>query len=156
MQTRWNQGWNEYDEMFSTMSQLRNYMDRMFGEDSEGRTWEGPLAAGFAATWPRANLVDNGETLALTAEVPGMTEKDIKLSLNQDVLTLEGERKVDSPKGYSTHRQERPVVQFSRSFTLPCMVNPDRATATVRNGLLTVTLEKATEALPRKISVKAS
>jgi len=156
MQTRWNQGWNEYDEMFSTMSQLRNYMERMFGEDSEGRTREGPLFAGFAATWPRANLIDKGETLALTAEVPGMTEKDIKLSLNQDVLTLEGERKVDSPKGYSTHRQERPAVQFSRSFTLPCLVNPDRATATVRNGLLTVTLEKATEALPRKISVKAS
>lgn len=152
MLTRWNQGWTELDEMFSTMNQLRTYMDRVFGEESPERGWEWALATG----WPRVNLVDNGETLALTAEVPGLSEKDIKLSLNQDVVTLEGERKPDAPKGYSTHRQERTTVQFSRSFTLPCLVNPDRATATVRNGLLTVTLEKATEALPRQISVKAS
>jgi HSP20 family protein len=51
---------------------------------------------------------------------------------------------------------ERPSVEFSRSFTLPCRVNGDRVSALVRNGLLTVTLEKATDAMPRQIAVKGS
>lgn len=156
MLTRWNEGWSDFDQMFSTMNQLRNYMDRVFDEGAIGRAWEGRMLPGFGATWPRTNLLDSGSTLTIMAEVPGLTDKDIRLSLNQDVLTLEGERKNDIPQGYSTHRQERPTVQFSRSFTLPCTVNPDRATAAVKNGLLTVTLEKASEALPRQISVKAS
>ena len=156
MLTRWNEGWNEYDEMFSTMNQLRSYMDRIFDEGSVGRVLEGRLLPGSGGTWPRANLVDNGASLTVTAEVPGLGEKDLRLSLNQDVLTMEGERVNETPKGYSTHRQERPAVQFSRSFTLPCLINADRTTASVKNGLLTVTMEKAVEAMPRQITVKAS
>jgi len=151
MWPRWNLGWSDFDDMFSAMSQLRTYMDRVF-EDAGGRTG-GPS---FARSWPRANLLDTGSALSVTAEVPGLSDKDIKVSLNQDVLTLSGEREIEAPKGYSTHRQERPSVQFSRSFTLPCRVNPERASASVKNGILTVTVEKAADAMPRQISVKGA
>jgi len=153
MLSRWNVGWNDFDEMFSAMSQLRTYMDRVFDDSVAGRVWEG---RGFGSTWPRANLVDSGATLTVSAEVPGLSEKDIKVDLNQDVLTLSGERPTEAPKGYSTHRQERPSVRFSRSFTLPCRVNAEHASASVKNGILTVTLEKAADAMPRQISVKSA
>lgn len=154
MLTRWNTGWSELDEMFSTMNQLRTYMDRVFEDAYAGRYAQGRGAALHAGAWPRTNLIDSGSRLMLTAEVPGLTEKDIQLTLNQDVLSISGERKVQPPEGYSIHRQERAAVKFSRSFALPCRVNPDTASASVKNGILTVTLEKAADAMPRQIAVK--
>jgi HSP20 family protein len=155
MWPRWNLGWNDFDDMFSAMSQLRTYMDRVMDDSSSGRVWEGRGLSGLGG-WPRANLTDTGASISVSAEVPGLSEKDIKVSLNQDVLTLSGQRPIEAPKGYSTHRQERPSVEFSRSFSLPCRVNPEHATASVKNGILTVTLEKAADAMPRQISVKAA
>ena len=157
MLSRYELGWNDWDDMFSAVSQLRGYMDRIFEDPATVRAWS-PRARlpTFGGTWPRANLSDNGGSLTVTAEVPGLSEKDVKLSLNQDVLTLAGERTSAVPEGYSVHRQERPAVQFSRSFALPCPVDPDKATASIKDGILTVTLEKAKEAQPRQISVRAS
>ena len=85
-----------------------------------------------------------------------MTEKDIQLSIHQDVLTLSGERKQEVPQGYFVHRQERAPLKFARSFTLPCKVDPEKSTATLKDGVLTITLPKAPEAQPRQISVKVS
>jgi HSP20 family protein len=156
MLTRWNTGWSDFDEMFSAMNQLRSYMDRVFEEASGGRLAEGRALPFSAGTWPRANLTDAGSSLVLTAEVPGLGEKDINLTLNQEMLTISGERKVEPPKGYSAHRQERPAVQFSRSFALPCRVDAEKTSASVKDGILTVTLEKAADAMPRRIAVKSS
>ena len=156
MLTRWDPGWTEFDDIFSAMSELRTSMDRVF-EDTPFERWtEGRFLPSLGRSWPRMNLVDGGTSLTLLAEVPGLGEKDIRLNLNQEVLTIEGERRSDAPKGYSTHRQERPALRFSRSFVLPCAVNADRTVATVKDGLLTVTMEKAVEAMPRQITVKAS
>ncbi len=152
MWPRWNLGWNDFDDMFSAMSQLRTYMDRVFDDTGAARVWEGRSLGG----WPRANLTDTGANISITAEVQGLSDKDIKVSLNQDVLTLSGQRPIEAPKGYSTHRQERASVEFSRSFSLPCRVNPEHATAVVKDGIVTVTLEKAADAMPRQISVKAA
>lgn len=156
MLTRWNTGWSDFDEAFSAMSQLKTYMDRVFEDAFGGRAPDGGTLPFFARTWPRANLIDAGAKLILTAEVPGLSEKDIKLSLNQEVLTMSGERKVEAPEGYSAHRQERAAVSFSRSFALPCRVNAESTSAEVKNGILTVAIEKAADAQPRQIAVKAS
>jgi HSP20 family protein len=156
MLTRWSTGRSEWDEMFSAMNQLRTYMDQVFENNFDGHIYNVGALPVYAGTWPRANLIDAGSNLILTAEVPGLSEKDLKLSLNQDVLTIAGERNVRAPEGYSAHRQERPSVNFARSFTLPCRVNADRTSASVKGGILTVTLEKAADAMPRQIAVKAS
>ena len=154
--SRFDLGWSEFDDMFSAINRLRNTMDRVF-EDTRGWAgWSPRALPSFGAAWPRANLADTGTSLTITAEVPGLSEKDLKLSLNQDVLTVSGERATQVPEGYMTHRQERPSVEFSRSLSLPCAVDPERAAATVKDGILTVKLEKAKEAMPRQISVKAS
>jgi len=155
MLTRWNTDWSELDDIFSTMNQLRSYMDHVFDETFSGRPSDGKGLHWLAGNWPRTNLIDAGSNLVFTAEVPGLSEKDIKLTLNQEVLTVSGERKVQPPEGYSAHRQERPSISFSRSFTLPCRVNAERTNASVKDGILTVTLEKAADAMPRQIAIKA-
>lgn len=155
MLTRWATGWSDFDDMFATMNQLRGYMDRFLDDAVGGRLGTEGALPFHAGTWPRANLLDAGSTLVLTAEVPGLSEKDIQLTLNQEVLTLTGEREVHAPKGYSAHRQERASQSFSRSFALPCRVDAERASASVKDGILTVVLQKAADAMPRQIAVKA-
>jgi HSP20 family protein len=72
------------------------------------------------------------------------------------VLTLSGARKTAVPEGHSAHRQERPSFEFSRSYALPAKVDADKTHATLKNGVLTITLEKAPEVKPRQITVRAS
>jgi len=146
MLTRWTD-WRDIDRTFAMMDELRSRMDHLYGDYNEPRA---------AAVFPRINLFDTGSSLTLSVEVPGLAEKDIQLTINQDVLTLAGERKADVLEGYSVHRQERAPIKFSRSFTLPCRVNAENTSASLKNGVLTVTLPKAADAQPKQISVKAS
>jgi HSP20 family protein len=141
--------------MFSMLNDFRRRMDRAF-DDAFGADLDMPRGAGVRASWPPANLVDTGPQLVLTAELPGLSERDVKLTLNQEVLTIAGERKNDAPEGYSVHRRERADVKFTRSFALPCRVNAEQTRASVKNGILTVTLEKAADAMPRQIAVSSA
>lgn len=154
MWTHRNTEWNELDDIFSAMNQLRSYMDRVVDDTFGARLSDARGLHWLANNWPHTNLVDAGSSLVLTAEVPGLSEKDIKLTLNQEVLTVSGERKVQPPEGYSAHRQERPEISFSRSFALPCRVNAERTSANVKDGILVVTIEKAADSMPRQIAVK--
>lgn len=146
MLARWTD-WRDLDRTFAMMDELRTRMDQLYGDYAEQ-----PRAAVF----PRIDVADAGGSLVFMAEVPGLTEKDIQLTINQDVLSLAGERKPDAPEKYSVHRQERTPIRFSRSFSLPCRIDAEAASASLKNGVLTVTLPKAAEAQPRKIAVKAS
>jgi HSP20 family protein len=113
-----------------------------------------PRTQSFSA-WPRVNLYDGGSNLIVKADVAGLSEKDVHVTLNESGLSISGERKVAPPEGYSVHRQERSSFSFSRSLTLPCKVSPEQTQASVKNGVLTVTLAKAPEAQPRQIAVQA-
>ena len=141
--------WSDVERSIAMMDQMRRRIDRLWDEFEAVE----PTAA-TTGSWPRLNLADHGNALMLMAEVPGLAEKDIKLTVNQDVLTLEGERTSEPPQGYTAHRQERARTRFSRSFALPTKVDVERATASVRHGILTVTLPKAPEAQPRQIAVR--
>jgi HSP20 family protein len=146
--------WDDIDRTFSAFDNFRRRMDRWY-QDADGP--RGALEGGFARqTWPRTNIHDNGKELVLQAEVPGLSDKDIQLTVTQDAVALTGERKLDPPEGYSVHRQERGAWKLARSFTLPVKIDPEKVVATVKNGILTVTLAKAPESQPRKIAVKAS
>ncbi len=142
----------DYDRTFGALDDFRRRMDRLFeGFDSRWGAGEG-----FGVVWPRAELRDTGAELVLEAEVPGLTEKDVQLTVTQDTLGLAGERKLDVPEGYSVHRRERGQQRCARSFALPTRVDVDHVMATVKNGILTVTLPKSADARPRQIAVKAS
>jgi HSP20 family protein len=140
--------WGEFERSFTGLDDLRRRMDRLFDDYDTSATQP-------AMVWPRVNFRDAGNALVLTAEVPGLSDKDVKLTLGHDVLAVEGERRVDPPAGYSAHRRERAPVRFARSFALPCRVDAEKTTAAVKDGVLTVTLPKAPEAQPRQITVKA-
>ena len=91
----------------------------------------------------------------LTAEVPGLGENDIQISATMDSLTIAGERKAAAPEGYAAHRQERGALRFARSFALPAKIDVDKVSASVKNGVLTVTMPKHPESQPKAITVKA-
>ncbi|MBN2194328.1 MAG: Hsp20/alpha crystallin family protein [Polyangiaceae bacterium] len=141
----------EFDSTFSLLNQLRRQMDRAIDDlDRTGR-WPAEVSG-----YPAINLYDDAARFILTADLPGHGADEVKVTLNQDVLTLVGERKNDAPEGYSVHRQERTPVRFSRSLKLPSRVDPEKVEATLENGVLRVSVEKAAEVQPRKITVRAS
>ncbi len=102
------------------------------------------------------NLEDRGEELVLTAQVPGLGEKDIDLSITGDSVVLRGRRVITVPEGYTATMRERNNFTVQRAYRLPTLIDADRAEATLKHGVLTVTLPKAAEARPRTINVRAS
>ena len=142
----------DYDRTLDLLDDLRRQMNRAYSAARPQARRQLADGGGF----PPTNLYDTGGGLVIEAEVPGMKEGDIAVTLNRDVLTLAGERKVVPPEGYSTHRNERYSVRFSRSYSLPVQVDPDQVKATLKHGVLRVELEKAEAQKPRQIAVKVS
>jgi HSP20 family protein len=150
------------DRTFAAMDQLRRRMDRLFeevdtprGSDSIRSQLESGDRAFGRTAWPHLTYTDSGDALEVQADLPGLGDKDVQLSIHQDVLTITGERKTTAPEGYLVHRQERTPIKFARSFTLPCKVDPEKSQAALKNGVMTITLTKVPEAKPRQISVRA-
>ncbi len=107
---------------------------------------------------PSVDVVDTGKELAITAELPGMSEDDIDVSLGKNNLTIKGEKKAErEDKGTGYHLVERSYGSFTRSIALPVEVNVDKVKATFKNGILSITLPKAEEVLKgtKKIPIKA-
>jgi len=146
----------DIDRTFDVLDELRRQMDRVWS-DYDG-SW-GPSGAAAqplsSAGFPRFEVTDAGANLVVTADVPGMTDKDLQVSLEDGVLTVAGERKPDAPEGYTAHRRERGAFKFTRSLALPIKVDGDKTSATVKDGVLAITLSKAPEARPRQIAVRA-
>jgi HSP20 family protein len=137
---------NELENTFALMDELWRRMDT-------GPSWTArPLAS---PAFSRVDMFDTGPTLVLQADLPGLTDKDVEVTLDGDHVSIVGERKVEAPEGYILRRRERHHVRFSRTLTLPCAVDPEATQAAVRDGVLTVTLTKAAGAQPRQIAVHA-
>jgi HSP20 family protein len=142
-------GWNDFERSLAVLDDMRRQMDRLWDEiDGTQRTT--PLGT----SWPRVNVVDLGDSIRVEAEVPGLGEKDVQLSVHNDVLSIEGERRVRAPEGFVPHRQERVSVRFNRTVALPCKVDLERTNAAVKDGVLTISFQKAPESRPRQIAVK--
>ena len=122
---------------------LHREMNRLF--DDFFRGFDSPLGhSGWSNAWPQLDVADNGTEIKVTAELPGMEEKDVELTLHDGVLSLRGEKKSekDGPQ-YS----ERWHGSFQRSLQLGPDVDPEKVSANFKNGLLTVTIAKKPEAL---------
>lgn len=123
---------------------LHNEMNRLF--DSASREFGRDFGAldGFGG-WPRVDVTDAEDHVRVDAEVPGLTEKDVDLTLKDGVLTLSGERKVETED--DTRRvSERFVGRFTRQIPLGYEIDEDNVTASFANGELTVTLPKTAQA----------
>ena len=141
--------WMDVNDPFRAFDSVRRRMDQVFREYDESA---GPRAR---LSYPRASLRATPESFLLTAEVPGLGENDIQISATMDSLTIAGERKAAAPEGYAAHRQERGAIRFARSFGLPAKIDVDQVSASVKNGVLTVTMPKHPESQPKAITVKA-
>ncbi len=103
---------------------------------------------------PAVDIFEKDGNLILRAEIPGVSEKDIDLKLEGNVLTLKGEKNLESSEDRGNyHRVESFSGSFTRSFTLPETVDRDRVKADYKNGILTVTIPQKPEVRPREIPV---
>ncbi|MCK6628821.1 MAG: Hsp20/alpha crystallin family protein [Anaerolineae bacterium] len=141
---------------------FRYEMDRLF-DDFFGRgfgltPFEGAIDR-FGAFNPQVDVIENDKEVKITAELPGLSERDVEVSLSNDVLTISGEKKHEKEdKGENYYRMERSYGSFQRSIPLPVEVQSDKVDATFKNGVLTVTLPKSPQATQnrKKIAIKAS
>lgn len=153
--TRWTKPESSTWSPFWHLSTLRNEIDRLF---------ETPLAEftrgtqQFLGGWlPAVDMYEDKENIFVRAELPGMKKEDIEISLHEGVLSLSGERKVDSKhEDANVLRSERFLGRFQRTLSLPGPVQADRVVASYKDGVLTVTLPKTEESKPRQIEVKVS
>jgi len=113
-------------------------------------------APSFAASTPSVTFADTGEALTLRAELPGLSEKDVDISVTANALTVKAERKVEAPEGYAVHRRERQGFSFTQSYELPARIDPEKAQASLKQGVLTLTLPKAAEAQPKRVTVSTT
>jgi HSP20 family protein len=128
------------------VSALRRELDRLFGDLERAPS----LAANFT---PAVSFDDTGEALTLRAELPGLTEKEIDINVTANTLTVKATRKADAPEGYTAHRRERQSFSFAQSYELPTRVDPEKVQASLKQGVLTLTLPKVAEVQPKKVTV---
>jgi HSP20 family protein len=129
------------NEERSPFMSLRREMDRLFDD-----FFRAPMLGGGvgAMAWPSLEVSETDEEVRVTAELPGMSEKDVELTLDEGMLTIRGEKRSetdDRDRGWS----ERFYGRFERSIALPAGVDEDACSADFRDGLLTVTMKKSPE-----------
>lgn len=143
---------NDFHRFFGAMDLFRNRMNNLF-EDFD-RSANPALAWVGEATFPRTNFTDKGDVLELVAEIPGMSKDQVQVKLQGNYLQISGSRACDAPEGFQAARNERAAGNFSRSFTLPYEVDSSKASATMKDGLLKLSMPKAENAKPRQIVIQ--
>lgn len=141
---------------FETIESLRAEMDQLF--DSFFGTMQS--SGGAVSLWyPRVDLLEHDHEFVLVADLPGMTQDDIDVSVQNNVLTLQGKRQVEygAQNGHNGYRYcERPMGTFCRRFTLGAAVEADKISATYKAGVLEVHIPKTAAAQPKRIAVQAA
>lgn len=139
--------WDPFFDMSKTLEEV----DRMF--DAANR----PLGLRSVprGTSPAINIYDRGESAVLGAEIPGVDPNELELTVLNDTVTIIGKRPFEANDEDRVYRRERWSGEFSRTLTLPDAVDPDKAHAEYKNGVLRVSLEKAEKAKAKRIQIKS-
>jgi HSP20 family protein len=138
---------------FRELRSLQDDVNRLFSS-SFNRSGDNELMRG--AWSPSVDIFENQDQIVLEAELPGMKPEDVNISIENNVLTIHGERKFEKKDEQDNfHRVERSYGSFTRSFSLPSTVSGDAADAVFENGVLRLTLAKREEAKPRRIEIKS-
>ena len=133
----------ETDEYAAPLRLFQDSVNRIFSDSSAARPWT-----------PNVDIKETENEIVLAADVPGVSEKDLNIKIEDGTLTLSGERKFEEEKkGEGYHRIERGYGSFVRCFTVPDSVDADKVKANYTSGVLTVTLPKKEVAKPRSIKV---
>lgn len=137
---------------FRDLRSLQDEVNRLFTTNLSRAFGDEGIARG---AWnPSVDIYENKDQIVLEAELPGMRREDFDLSIENNVITLRGERRFEKKEESDNyHRVERSYGSFTRSFTLPQTVTAEGATAEYRNGVLRVTLPKREEVKARKIEI---
>ena len=141
-------------EPFRDLVSIQDRMNRIFDEAFRVRTG-GEEDWALGGNWaPAVDIYEHEGNIVLKAELPGIDPKDVDVRVENNVLTLRGERKVDSEvKREQYHRVERAYGSFTRSFTLPNAVDTEKIKAEYSDGVLRVTLPQREEVKPKQISI---
>jgi len=133
------------------LTRLRDEMDRLFTSPLS----ELPRGGQFFNQWaPALDLYEDKDNVFVKAELPGMKKEEIDVSLHDNALTISGERKFEQKQeDAENYRSERFFGRFSRSVTLPIIVEGDKVEAAYKDGILTITLPKSEKAKPKQIEV---
>lgn len=141
--------WNPMREMMSLRDEMDRLIDQTFSGGSLG-PWQSSTNWGLAL-----DVAENDDAFIVTASIPGMKPDDLDITITDNVLTIKGEYKADKTiEEEQYHIRERRYGSFGRSITLPVAVNADEVDANYENGVLTLTVPKAEEVKPRRITVK--
>lgn len=148
--------WNPARELATWPSDLfgiQREMNRMFDNAFHFDTRDEDSA--FNAWTPAVDIAEHDDQFVVKAELPGVSKEDVKITLENNILTIYGEKKQEKEtKKENYHRVERSYGSFQRSFTLPTTVKSDKIDAVYKDGVLQIALPKAEEAKPKQIEVK--
>ena len=134
---------------------LQHEIDRLF--DDFTRKFPAFSTGGAAELLPNLDVTETDKQIEITAELPGLEEKDVQVNLADNILTIRGEKKAEKEEKDKTYRLvERSYGSFVRSLELPEGVNADAIKASIEKGVLKVTVPKPTPAQVKKIDVKAA
>ena len=139
--------WQPADDFASLQTDVNRLFNSFFDRESRGtgtRSWVPPM-----------DLVETEDQYVLTADLPGLSEEDVKIELEDRVLWISGERKIEHEiKGENYYRLERGAGSFSRTVSLPEGVDPQKVKARFENGVLEVRIDKPEERKPQRISIQ--
>ena len=143
--------WHRARDMHAVRNEMRRLVHELYrGSRREAQAWKQDV-------WtPAIDLSEGDEAFTLKAELPSFSKDDVQIEIQDNRLTLKGERKRESDvQQVQYHRVERAYGSFRRSFRLPVLVDADKAEATFKDGMLKLTLPKTKEAKPKPISITA-
>jgi len=144
--TRW--------DPFRDVLALQNRLNSVFQDYNRGNESDSLATTAFV---PPVDVYEDEHNIVLKLEIPGMKESDLDIQLENNLLTVRGERKFEKEeKEENFHRIERRYGSFYRSFTIPNTVNPENVKASYDAGVLSIQLEKRAEARPKQIKVQVN
>jgi HSP20 family protein len=144
-----------FGEPFTT---LQREIDRLFDDFTRGwPTAAWPTAGRTAELMPSMDVAETDKEIEITAELPGLEEKDVQVNVADNVLSIKGEKKSEKEEKDKNYRMfERSYGSFSRTIELPAGTNPDTIKASLSDGVLKVTVSKPAPAQVKKVEVKAA
>jgi HSP20 family protein len=136
-----------------SMGELHGLLRQM---DEVFRRIDRPLLGHGTDAWLPAELSDEGDSLVLRLDAPGVTEGDLAIEATRNGVTIRGERKLQPPEGYQAHWRERKAQAFMRTFEVPCRIDVEKVTATIKHGVLSLRMAKLPEERPKQVTVNSA